>query len=94
MKLRSTLYLAAVVGCLVALGALASGCKDDKKPDEPTPTPSVTASASAAPPASASAAIVMDDDTPTEEDFEEEAETTISGTNLEDELTKIEGELK
>ena len=93
MKRSSTLSLAAIVGCLVAVGALASGCKDDKKPDEPPPTPSVTASASAAPLASASAAIVTADDTPTEEDFEEEA-NTITGTNLEDELAKIEGELK
>ena len=90
MNRSSTLSVIAVVGCLVAVGAVLSGCKDDKKPDETPPTPS----ASATPVASASSAVVMEDDTQTEEDFEEAADSTITEKNIEDELTKIEGELK
>ncbi len=96
MNRSSTLSAVVVVGCLVVgcLGAVLSGCKDDKKPDETPPTPSVTASVSATPVASASSAVIIEDDTQTEEDFEEEADTSITEKNIEDELTKIEGELK
>ena len=96
MKRSTTLPLFAVA--FVALGALATGC-EEKKP-ETTSTPSATPSAvvSAAPSASASAApsavAAVEDDTPTEEDFEDEADNTITEKNLDEELAKLENEIK
>jgi len=91
-----------VLGLLGAAGAFAVGCdKGDKKTDTapsatvvPTaPLASATASVSAAPSASVAVATTEDDDTPTEEDFDDEADD-ITATNVDAELAKIEKDLK
>jgi pyocin large subunit-like protein len=91
-----------VVGLLGAAGVVAAGCsKDDKNTDTapsatvaPTaPLASATASVSAAPSASATVAVADDDDTPTEEDFDDEADD-ITAANVDSELSKIEKDLK
>ncbi len=102
MKRSRTLgSLAAVIAFATvgAMGAFTAGCKDDKKVETaPSATPSAvasaapSASASAAP--SASAAVAADDDTATEEDFEDEADNSITEKNIDDELAKLESELK
>lgn len=66
---------------LAAAFALA-GC-EDKKPAAP-----------AAPPGGTSAPAAAQDDVPTEEDFEEEAEKEITEANLDGELDKLEKEIK
>ena len=92
---------------LIAALALLLFAACDKKPETstaPTSTPSAASAApSAAPTASASAApsgssptvtASADDDIPTEEDFEDEAEKDIGPDNLEAELAKLEKEVK
>ncbi|MBS2019994.1 MAG: hypothetical protein JST00_44440 [Deltaproteobacteria bacterium] len=97
------------IAFLLSAGLLATfvGC-DDKKPEGSSGTPSASvsasaapatasASASAAPSASASAAPAAADDddkaAEVEEDFEDEASTTITEKNFEAELDKLEKEI-
>lgn len=100
MKRSTKLSLASLLfGALsVASVAALAGCDDKKAPDVPTvtpPTPSAepTAAVSAAPSAAPSAVAAVEDDTPTEEDFEEDSET-ITAASLDSELSKLEAELK
>lgn len=84
----------AMLACLLAAFSISLGaCKDKEMPKEPTevaPTPSATAPAPVvtAPPAPAP------EPPPTEADFEEEATQQITNKNLEEELDKLERELK
>ena len=78
------------VTVLAALAALATGC-DDKKTD----TTATDASAPLATGATASGtAVAAAGDEPSEADFEEEAERSITASNLEAEIAKMEAELK
>jgi hypothetical protein len=100
VKHATKLSLLSLVFAALSVAAVASlaGCDDKKAPDVPTvtpPTPSAepTAAVSAAPSAAPSAVAAVEDDTPTEEDFEEDSET-ITTANLDSELSKLEAELK
>lgn len=87
------LTAAAVAGVL----GLGTGCKDDKKPEvQPTPsaTPSASAATSVAATPSAAPSATPEDDLATEEDFEEEGIAQISDGNLDEELRKLEDEIK
>jgi hypothetical protein len=80
------------------------GCPEEKKP-EVKATPSATAAVSATPSASvaatasapaasgSAAATAANEDAMTEEDFEEEAQTNISESNMEEEFLKLEKEI-
>ena len=87
----------ASLGLAVALLALASAC-DDKK-DTPAMTTDAAATmatgtaATAAASGSAGSPLTASADA-TEEDFEEEAEKSITASNLEAEIAKMEAELK
>lgn len=90
--------LTIAIGAL-ALGALLSGCGDDKKDAMPAPTstaaaqkPMMTAAANTASPGMTAAA-VANDDIPSEADFEDQAEKDITADNLESELDKIDKEI-
>ncbi len=99
MKIRTSML---AVGLLGAAGLVAAGCdKGDKKTDTapsatmaPTaPLASASASVITAPSASVAVATTEDDDTPTEEDFDDEADD-ITASNVDAELSKIEKDLK
>ena len=78
---------------LVVLGAftLLAGCKDKEAPKESTEPPPVV---SAAPTLPTPVPIPEAAPVPTEADFEEEAAQQITNKNLEEELDKLERELK
>ena len=86
----------------LAFSLLFAAC--DKKSDTATPTTSTAATApsSSAPTVATGSAAssgqtatsTPDDDIPTEEDFEDEAEKDVNPDNLEAELAKLEKEVK
>lgn len=94
--------ISAVSALLLVLGTLSIvACSKDEKKPEPAPVASASAAVSAAPSAVASAApsasasaAPADEDVATEEDFEEEEYAKVTEANLEQELKKIEDELK
>jgi len=80
---------ASIALCLMALG----GCD---KPADPATDQPASAKTAATPAASTEVAAATDsdsDDIPTEADFEEEAEETISTANLESQLDALEKEI-
>ncbi|HQY59868.1 MAG: hypothetical protein IPF92_16500 [Myxococcales bacterium] len=100
MKRSTKVSLVSLVFGALSVAAVASlaGCDDKKAPDVPAvtpPTPSAvpSAAASAAPSAAPSAVAAVEDDTPTEEDFEEES-GAITEASLDSELAKLEAEIK
>jgi hypothetical protein len=79
---------------VVALSFAFAGCKDKEVPKEVSEAPPPSAPP-AAPPAPAPPAPAPEaDPVPTEADFEEEAAQQITNKNLEEELDKLERELK
>ncbi|HWA75130.1 MAG TPA: hypothetical protein VG937_22485 [Polyangiaceae bacterium] len=80
---------------LVTLSLMFTGCKDKEAPKEASeaaPQLSVTAPPPAVTPPQAKAPEA--EPVPTEADFEEEAAQQITNKNLEEELDKLERELK
>jgi hypothetical protein len=95
MKTTTFGWVASVA--LAGVLALGTGCKDDKKTEaQPTPsaTPSASTATSVAATPSAAPSAAADDDLATEEDFEEEGIAQISEGNLDEELRKLEDEIK
>lgn len=81
---------------LLAAGALSlslTACKDKEAPHEPTEAAPAVSAAPTPPPAPAPS-VVEAPPVPTEADFEEEAAQQITNKNLEEELDKLERELK
>jgi hypothetical protein len=98
--IRSKISLVSALVLVLGTASIVACSKDEKKP-EPTPVASASAAVSAAPSAVASAApsasasaAPEDEDVATEEDFEEEEYAKVTEANLEQELKKIEDELK
>ncbi|MDI1437532.1 hypothetical protein [Polyangium sorediatum] len=86
-----------MLACLVAL-VLAAGC-EQKKEEAPAapPTPPKPAAELPRPPVGIAPPVeekaAAEDDLPTPEDFEEEAEKDIASTNVEAEVDKLEKEI-
>jgi hypothetical protein len=78
--------------CILAVAALAlGGCKKEAQSDEAAAT---AQTAQQIPAATAPAEPAVEEQIPTEEDFEEEALEEINSGNLEEELDKLEKEIK
>jgi hypothetical protein len=91
-------HIRIAAGTLI-LGALLSGCGDEKKDAPATPTSTAagqkpTTTAAAGSTAATTAAVAANDDIPSEADFEEQAEKDITAANLEAELDKLEKEIQ
>ena len=92
----------AILAAALTLGALATGCGDDKKdatPPAQSGAAAATQKASAMPAAANSAApattaaVASNDDIPSEADFEDEAEKDITADNVDSDLDKLEKEI-
>lgn len=90
------------VATLILLTAVLAGCKKEEpattNPMEPPSAPAATVAPSIAAPSAASAnmpssASAEGDSLPTEEDFEDEVNRTITSKNLDEELDKLEKEI-
>jgi hypothetical protein len=86
------------------MGLTLMGCPEEKKPDvkatpsatavaSVTPSASVAATASAPAASGSAATTAANEDAMTEEDFEEEAQASISESNMEEEFAKLEKEI-
>lgn len=80
----------ASVAAVTVLLAFAAGC--DKK--EETTSTATTATVITTPGMAAPGAKAAASDEPVEQDFEDEAETSITAANLEAEIVKMEAEIK
>ena len=77
----------------LALSLAACGAEADSDPASESPDPTEAPTAVAEEPADEEAMEIAEEDFPIPEDFEEEAATSITAENLEDEVAALEAEL-